>query len=64
MSQNKNTKKHPAQDTSKNEALKLKSAHTRGKNAAGQTNGQFEMTLKERGKGQTTEAGGAPRQVY
>jgi hypothetical protein len=64
MSQNKKTKKHPAEETSKNEALKLKSAHTRGKNAAGQTNGQFEMTLKERGKGQTTEAGGAPRQVY
>jgi hypothetical protein len=64
MSQNKKTKRHPAEDASRNEALKLKSAHTRGKNAAGQTNGQFEMTLKERGKGYTTEAGGAPRQVY
>jgi len=64
MSQNKDTKKHPAEETSKNEALKLKSPHTRGKNFGGQTNGQFEMTLKERGKGQTTEAGGAPRQVY
>ena len=64
MSQNKNTRRHPAEDASKNQAMKLKSAHTRGKNAAGQTNGQFEMTLKERGKGYTTEAGGAPRQVY
>jgi len=64
MSQDKNPKTHPAEQTSKNKALKLKSAHTRGKNAAGQTNGQNEMTLKERGKGQTTEAGGAPRQVY
>ena len=49
---------------SKRKAEKLKSPHTRGKNHAGQTNGQFEMTTKERGKGQTTEAGGAPRQVY
>ena len=64
MSQDKNPKNHPAEEASKNKALKLKSAHTRGKNAAGQTNGQNEMTLKERGKGQTTEAGGAPRQVY
>lgn len=64
MSQNKKPKTHPAEETSKNKALKLKSAHTRGKNFGGQTNGQFEMTLKERGKGQTTEAGGAPRQVY
>ena len=64
MSQDKTKKTHPAEDASKNKALKLKSARIRGKNAAGQTNGQFEMTLKERGKGYTTEAGGAPRQVY
>ena len=52
------------QDKNKRKAEKLVTPHTRGKNHAGQTNGQFEMTLKERGKGQTTEAGGAPRQVY
>jgi hypothetical protein len=52
------------QDKQKRKAEKLANPHTRGKNHAGQTNGQFEMTLKERGKGQTTEAGGAPRQVY
>jgi hypothetical protein len=52
------------QEKQKRKAEKLASPHTRGKNHAGQTNGQFEMTLKERGKGQTTEAGGAPRQVY
>ena len=49
---------------SKRKADKLSVPHTRGKNAAGQSNGQFEMTNKERGRGQTTEAGGAPRQVY
>jgi hypothetical protein len=48
----------------KRKADKLKVPSTRGKNQAGQTNGQFEMTIKERGKSQTTEAGGAPRQVY
>lgn len=50
----------------KNKRKAEKQAHpqTRGKNHGGQTNGQFEMTLKERGRGQTTEAGGAPRQVY
>jgi hypothetical protein len=60
--------KIPSQNTpaekSKRKAEKLSSPQTRGKNQAGQTNGQNEMTLKERGKGQTTEAGGAPRQVY
>ena len=54
----------PANNKSKQKADKLKTPHTRGKNQGGQTNGQFEMTIKERGKGQTTEAGGAPRQVY
>jgi hypothetical protein len=57
------TKKHPA-EKSKKKAEKLKSPQTRGKNHAGQTNGQFEMTVKERGKSNTTGAGGAPRQVY
>ena len=47
-------------DKSRRKAEKLAAPSTRGKNAAGQTNGQFEMTLKERGKGQTS-AGGAPR---
>jgi hypothetical protein len=52
------------EEQSKRKADKLKTPATRGKNQAGQTNGQFEMTIKERGKGQTTEAGGAPRQIY
>jgi hypothetical protein len=56
-------RKSPA-EKSKRTADKLKAPVTRGKNQAGQTNGQFEMTLKERGKGQTTSAGGAPRQIY
>lgn len=57
-----NTK--PPAEKGKRKAEKLKAPATRGKNQAGQTNGQFEMKIKERGKGQTTEAGGAPRQVY
>ena len=60
MSRNTNV----PEQKSKRKAEKLNTPHTRGKNHAGQTNGQFEMTIKERGKGQTTEAGGAPRQVY
>jgi hypothetical protein len=51
-------------DKSKRKAEKLSTVYTRGKNHAGQTNGQNEMTHKERGRGRTTEAGGAPRQVY
>lgn len=51
-------------EKSRRKAEKLATPHTRGKNQSGQTNGQNEMTLKERGKGRTTEAGGAPRQVY
>ena len=58
------TKRNDPINKSKRKAEKLSSPQTRGKNHAGQTNGQFEMTIKERGKGQTTEAGGAPRQVY
>jgi hypothetical protein len=53
-----------SEEKNKRKAEKLTSPQTRGKNRAGQTNGQFEMNLKERGKGHTTEAGGAPRQVY
>ena len=49
---------------SKRKAKDLASPATRGKNQAGQTNGQNEMTIKERGKGNSTSAGGAPRQVY
>ena len=58
------TKGKLPEEKSKRKAEKLATPSTRGKNRAGQTNGQFEMTIKERGKGQTTEAGGAPRQVY
>lgn len=58
------SKNDPVTEKSKKKAEKLNAPATRGKNHAGQTNGQNEMTLKERGKGQTTEAGGAPRQVY
>lgn len=57
-------KKKSAPTRSKEKAEKLRTPSTRGKNKAGQSNGQFEMVIKERGKGQTTEAGGAPRQVY
>jgi hypothetical protein len=60
MSKNQNL----PEDKSKRKAEKLNAPRTRGKNHAGQTNGQFEMVIKQRGKGQTTEAGGAPRQVY
>lgn len=53
----------PAQKSSKS-TEKLKAPQTRNKNDAGQTNGQFEMNIKERGKSQDTSAGGAPKQVY
>jgi len=59
----KNAGKHPA-EKSKRKAQDLESPVTRGKNQAGQTNGQNEMMLKERGKGNMTSAGGAPRQTY
>ena len=52
------------QGKSKAKADKLKAPQTRGKNYGGQTNGQNEMVVKQRGKGRTTEADGAPRQVY
>ncbi len=54
------TSKHPA-DKSKRKAKGLASPSTHGKNQAGQTNGQNEMVLKERGTGNSTSAGGAPR---
>lgn len=44
---------------SKKEALKLANPNTRGKNAAGQTNGQWEQDPKNR-TGQFTGAGEAP----
>ena len=53
----KETKDPAAQ--SKKEALKLANPNTRGKNAAGQTNGQFEQNTKAR-TGQFTGAGEAP----
>jgi hypothetical protein len=58
------TKRTNQIEKSKEHSDKLKNPQTRGKNKAGQTNGQFEMTIKERGKGQSTSAGGAPRQTY
>lgn len=62
MAKKTNTDKLPANDKSK--TTDLATPVTRGKNKAGQTNGQNEMTIKERGKGNSTTAGGAPRQVY
>jgi hypothetical protein len=54
--------KHPA-EKGKRKAMDLASPATRGKNQAGQTNGQNEMILKERGKSNMTSAGGAPRKT-
>ena len=53
----------PRREKRKPKAKGLASPATRGKNQAGQTNGQNEMTIKERGKGNSTSAGGAPRKV-
>jgi hypothetical protein len=50
--------KHPA-EKSQAKAEKNKNLNTRGKNAAGQTNGQFEQDTKRRA-GQFTQAGEAP----
>ena len=52
-------KKNPMEDSSR-EASKLKNLNTRGKNAAGQTNGQFEKDPKGRTGGHFTGAGEAP----
>lgn len=46
-------------EQSKQEAEKLKNLNTRGKNAAGQTNGQFEQDIPRR-SGQFEGAGQAP----
>jgi hypothetical protein len=51
-------KKHPAEESSQ-KAQKDANLNTRGKNAAGQTNGQFEQDTKRRA-GQFTQAGEAP----
>ncbi|HYP08327.1 MAG TPA: hypothetical protein VER03_18985 [Bryobacteraceae bacterium] len=51
-------KQHPAEQ-SENKAKKDANLNTRGKNAAGQTNGQFEQDIKRRA-GQFTQAGEAP----
>jgi hypothetical protein len=59
---NKDTGKKP--EKKKPKTRDAATPATRGKNQAGQTNGQNEMTIKERGKGNSTSAGGAPRQVY
>ncbi len=50
--------KHPAEQ-SKKHADKMANPNTRGKNAAGQTNGQFEQDIKRR-TGQFVQAGEAP----
>jgi hypothetical protein len=52
------SKKNPL-ETSNREALKLKNPNTRGKNAAGQTNGQWEQNVQKR-TGQFTQAGEPP----
>lgn len=54
-------KKHPAEETatSKKEEIKNPNPNTRGKNAAGQTNGQWEQDINRR-VGQFTGAGEAP----
>ena len=52
-------RKHPAEETSKKEALKNSNPNTRGKNFAGQTNGQWEQDPK-RGAGQFNQAGEPP----
>jgi hypothetical protein len=55
-----NTRKQKPE--SRKEALKLKNVNTRGKNFAGQTNGQNEQDPKRR-SGQYTGAGEAPRML-
>ena len=52
-------KKNPTEQSAQ-EARKLTNPNTRGKNAAGQTNGQFEQDNKRKG-GQYTQAGEPPR---
>ncbi|MDZ4802442.1 MAG: hypothetical protein SGI92_30150 [Bryobacteraceae bacterium] len=54
----KNEHKNPSVQ-SKKQAQKLTNLNTRGKNAAGQTNGQFEHNSKS-GTGQFGGAGDAP----
>ncbi len=61
MAKENNSVKYP--DKSNRNTKDLASPATRGKNQAGQTNGQNEMTIKERGKGNFTTAGGAARKV-
>jgi len=52
-------KKKKAVEQSKQHEKKTANLNTRGKNAAGQTNGQFEQDTKHR-SGQFTGAGEAP----
>jgi hypothetical protein len=56
------TKRKGPADVSKKKALKLSNPNTRGKNFAGQTNGQNEQDPKRRG-GQFTGAGDPPRMI-
>lgn len=52
-------KEHPAEQSSR-KAKKLTNPNTRGKNYAGQTNGQFEQNPKNK-KSPATGAGEPPR---
>ena len=58
MAKVKKETKDPAAQ-SKREALKLKNPNTRGKNAAGETNGQWEQDVSRR-SGQFQGAGQPP----
>ncbi len=51
-------KKNPMEESA-NQAAKLRNLNTRGKNAAGQTNGQWEQDTKRKA-GQFTGAGEPP----
>jgi hypothetical protein len=56
------TKKKTRKSDSASKAAKLRNPNTRGKNAAGQTNGQFEQDIRKR-SGQFTQAGEPPLMI-
>jgi hypothetical protein len=55
------SKKNPMNESAR-KAAKLRNPGTRGKNAAGQTNGQFEQDKRKR-SGQYTQAGEPPLMI-
>jgi hypothetical protein len=55
-------RKKTPREASIREAAKLRKPYTRGKNAAGQTNGQFEQDGKRR-TGHFTQAGEPPMMI-